>query len=331
MNLTSRRSVLTSAAATIATLPLLSDLAGNGSRAIAAEDPTAPSAPERFSSNTDLYTSGEFKEGTAWVRRFRCGGQPELGDNLKPSSMAVRSTAILAPHGGAIEAGTSELCLAIAGYSHKEGPSATMPAAVQGLVPRDYWMFEALISDNALHVTSTNCDDPAALAVCANNLYAVSLHGFNPKEDPKNTIPEQKQILIGGRDRRLMNNLAWAFDQHGLKLRADNPDLSVAVTIAAPNSRINGDDVQNFVNRTRTGAGAQLELSTELRRAMFGTFDGAENRRATAGTGNGVTTKNEAHFWNGFTNAVRDAIDVHELGLAKAAPPARIGAESVRP
>ncbi|MFI1153885.1 poly-gamma-glutamate hydrolase family protein [Streptomyces sp. NPDC020817] len=315
MNLTSRRSMLTSAAATIATLPLLNDLAGNGSTAVADEGTTASSVAERFSSNTDLYTSGDFKEGTDWTRRFRCSARPDFGDNLRSSSSAVRSTAILAPHGGGIEAGTSELCLAIAGYSHKEGPSATMPAPVSGLVQRDYWMFESLINDDALHVTSTHCDDPAALAVCANNLYAVSLHGFSPKEGPK------KQILIGGRDRRLMANLAWAFDKYGLVLRGDNADLSVQVTMATADSKINGDDPQNFVNRTRTGAGAQLEISTELRRAMFGTFDGGENRRATAGTGNGVTTKNEAHFWNGFTNAVREAIDVHELGLAKPAPP----------
>ncbi|MFF0216045.1 poly-gamma-glutamate hydrolase family protein [Streptomyces vinaceus] len=303
MNLTSRRSVLTSAAATIAALPLLNDLTGNGTAAVAAEGPTIPPR-EPLHSNTDLYSSTDFKEGTDWMRRFRCGGQPEFGENRRSPSTAVRSTAILAPHGGAIEAGTSELCLAIAGYSHKEGPAAAMPSAVPGLVQRDYWMFEALVSNKALHITSTLCDDPAALAVCTNNLYAVSLHGFSPEKGPKN------QILIGGRDRRLMENLAWAFDKHGLGPRSDNDDLSVTVTVTAADSELNGDDVRNFVNRTRTGAGAQLEISTELRRTMFATFDGAENRRATAGTG----------FWNGFTNAVREAIDVHELGLAKPAP-----------
>ncbi|MFD7084468.1 poly-gamma-glutamate hydrolase family protein [Streptomyces sp. NPDC059918] len=61
-----------------------------------------------------------------------------------------------------------------------------MPAAVPGLVQRDYWMmFEALINNDALHITFTDCDDPAALAVCAYNLHAVSLHGFSPAEDPK--------------------------------------------------------------------------------------------------------------------------------------------------
>ncbi|MYT19929.1 hypothetical protein GTW69_06435, partial [Streptomyces sp. SID7760] len=84
-----------------------------------------------------------------------------------------------------------------------------LPAAVPGTVQRDYWMFEALRDGGPQHVTATHCDDPAALAVCANNLYAVSVHGFSPDEGPA------KQILVGGRDQRLMHNLAWAFDKYG--------------------------------------------------------------------------------------------------------------------
>ncbi|MFE2147316.1 poly-gamma-glutamate hydrolase family protein [Streptomyces sp. NPDC059456] len=310
MDFTSRRSILTSMAAAAATLPLLNDMAGNGSTAVAADGSTASPVVEHFDSNTSLYSSSEFKEGTDWMRRFRCGARSEFSDHLKASSGPVRSTAVLAPHGGAIEAGTSELCLAIAGYSHKEDPGTTVPA-VSGLVQRDYWMFEALVSDDALHVTSAHCDDPAALAVADNNLYAVSLHGFQPKTGPA------KQILIGGRDRRLMATLAWAFDKYGLRLRTDDPALSVKVSLAGADSELNGDDPANFVNRTRTGAGAQLEISTELRRAMFGEFDGGEKRRRTAGTG----SKNEAHFWDGFTQAVREAIDWHELGRSKSLPP----------
>ncbi|MFG2291733.1 poly-gamma-glutamate hydrolase family protein [Streptomyces sp. NPDC048603] len=315
MDFTSRRKVLTSAAVAVATLPLFNDLAGNGSTAAAEDGSTTSPVMERFSSNTHLYTSDEVKEGEDWMRRFRCSTRSDFGDNLKTSSAAVRSTAILAPHGGAIEPGTTELCLAIAGYSHKESTGSTMPTALTGLVQRDYWMFESLTEDDTLHVTSTHCDDPAALAVCANNLYAVSVHGFRPKSGP------EKQILIGGRDRRLMANLAWAFDKHGLKPHPDDRDLSVTVTVAAADARLNGDDVQNIVNRTRTGAGAQLETSTALRQAMFGSLDSLEDRRNTAGTGKGTSTRNEAHFWNGFTNAVREAVDVHELGLAMSPPP----------
>jgi phage replication-related protein YjqB (UPF0714/DUF867 family) len=297
MKPTSRRTVLTSVAA-VAGLPLLADVTGSGATAAATPTATATgtAAAERFATNSVLYASDAFQEGVDWMRRFRCGARTELLDNASATSEAVRSTAVIAPHGGGIEAGTSELCLAIAG--------TTLPAPRAGVPQRDYWMFEALTSHDDLHVTSTHCDDPAALAVCGNNLYAVSLHGFRPETGPA------KQILIGGRDQRLMRNLARAFAEAGFTTETGDPDLAVKVVVAGVDSPLNGDDPANIVNRTRTGAGAQLEISTELRRAMFGEFDGAARRRQTAGVGTG----HQAHFWNGFVNAVREAVDRHELG-----------------
>ncbi|GGR24215.1 poly-gamma-glutamate hydrolase family protein [Streptomyces roseolus] len=298
MNLTSRRTLLTSVAAAAATLPLLGDLAGNGGTAVAA------TAADRFPTNTALYSSTEYQEGVHWMRRFRTHPQGLLLDNTSASSGAVRSTAVLAPHGGGIEAGTSELCLTLAGYARVG--AGTDPAADASVPQRDYWMFEGLASSGSLHVTSTHCDDPAALAVCGANLYAVSLHGFTPDAGTP-----AKQILIGGRDARLMRNLAAAFAGHGLTTGHSDPALDVTVTVAGVDSPLNGDDPDNIVNRTRTGAGAQLELSTELRRAMFGDFSGASGRRTTAGVG----SAHEARFWNGFIDAVREAVDRHERGL----------------
>ncbi|MFB7374697.1 poly-gamma-glutamate hydrolase family protein [Streptomyces sp. NPDC056222] len=296
MNTTSRRTILTSMAAAAAGLPLLNDLAGNGSTAAAATSAT------EFPSNTALYSSGTYQEGVHWMRRFRRGTPAELLDNASGTSEPVRSTAVIAPHGGGIEAGTSELCLAIAGYTLTG--AGTAPAAVPGVPQRDYWMFEGLASSSDLHVTSTHCDDPAALAVCGGNLFAVSLHGFAPETGPA------KQILIGGRDQRLMRNLASAFAAHGITTGNSDPRLDVQVVVAGVNSPLNGDDPANIVNRTSSGAGAQLEISTELRKAMFGTFGSAVDRRATAGKG----SADEAHFWNGFVDAVREAVDRHELG-----------------
>ncbi|MGW8777916.1 poly-gamma-glutamate hydrolase family protein [Streptomyces sp. NPDC055796] len=301
MNITSRRTVLTSVAAAAAALPLLNDLAGNGSTAAAA---TAAASGDRFASNSELYNSEAFQEGTHWMRRFRCTPRTELLDNTSPTSTPVRSTAVIAPHGGGIEAGTSELCLALAGYQ-PAGAGDTLPTALSGVPQRDYWMFEALASSGELHVTSTHCDDPAALAVCGNNLYAVSLHGFTPKAGQP-----AKQILIGGRDQRLMRNLASAFEKYGFTPSAATPELAVTVTLSGVDAALDGDDPANIVNRTRTGAGAQLELSTALREAMFGAFGSAADRRRTAGVGEG----NQAHFWNGFLGAVREAVDRHELG-----------------
>lgn len=303
-----RRTLLTSVAAAAAGLPLIGDLAGNAPAAAAATT-TEPA------SNAVLYSKAEYQEGVHWMRRFRTHPRPELADNLRHSTAPVRSTAVLAPHGGGIEAGTSELCLAIAGYALlAEDEAGAVPpeqTTVPGVPQRDYWMFEGLASSSELHVTSTNCDDPAALAVCTRNLYAVSLHGFAPKPDSPESAVSDKQIVIGGRDQRLMRNLEASFAAHGLTAQQADPARKVVVTVAGPNSALNGDDPANIVNRTATGAGAQLEISTALRRAMFGDFSGAPARRRTAGSGT-----EPAHFWNAFVGAVREAVDRHERGLA---------------
>ncbi|WP_432250748.1 poly-gamma-glutamate hydrolase family protein [Streptomyces sanyensis] len=299
-------------AAAAATLPLLNDLAGNGGTAAAVE-------VTEFASNAALYSSGDYAEGVNWMRRFRCGSPAPLNDYARhPAASApldvltsapVRSTAIIAPHGGGLEAGTTELCLTLAGYDRAEPGAEPQPdTQTPGVVQRDYWMFETLTASlpapaKPLHVTSTHCDDPAALAVCGNNLYAVSLHGYKPDDNPL-----AKRILIGGRDQRLIRNLAWAFD-HGL-----DSSLGVEVVIAGADSKLNGDDPANIVNRTRTGAGAQLETSTELRRAMFGTFGSGSGRRSTAGMASS-TAPDAPAYWNGFVNAVREAVDRHERGL----------------
>ncbi|MEU8590412.1 poly-gamma-glutamate hydrolase family protein [Streptomyces sp. NPDC048664] len=298
MKNTSRRTVLTSVAAVAASLPTLNAVVGSGA--------TPAAAADTYKSNTDLYTRTAAKEGTDWMRRFRIGAPLQITDNARSTSSPVTSTAVLAPHGGGIEAGTSELCMAVAGYTPFDANTDAASAALPGEPQRDFWMFEALANSSAQHVTATHCDDPAALAACANNLYAISLHGFDDT-----TV---KKIIIGGRDERLKRNLLAAFTKYGLTSSTTNPDWSVAVALAGSDDPINGDDPTNIINRTRTGAGAQLELSTALRQAMFGDFSSAPKRRTTAG----VTSSDNPsadHFWNGFVNAVREAIKNHELGL----------------
>ncbi|MDF3140358.1 MULTISPECIES: poly-gamma-glutamate hydrolase family protein [unclassified Streptomyces] len=298
MNKTSRRTVLASVAAVAAGLPTLNAVMGSGA--------TPAAAADQYGSNTELYTRTAAKEGTDWMRRFRIGAPVQVTDNARSTSSPISSTAVIAPHGGGIEAGTSELCMAIAGYTPFDVNTDPASAAVPGEPQRDYWMFEALANSAAQHVTSTHCDDPAALAVCAGSLYAVALHGFDDTAT--------KKIIIGGRDERLKRNLLAAFTKYGLTSPTTNADWDVAVVLAGATDPINGDDPANIVNRTRTGAGAQLELSTALRKAMFGDFSGAAKRRTTAGVPSGDSPYAD-HFWNGFVSAVLEAIKNHELGL----------------
>ena len=196
---------------------------------------------------------------------------------------AVPRTAILAPHGGGIETGTSELCLAIAGYHPADLAPTDGPL-------HDYWMFEGLLStgNTRLHVTSTNCDDTVARAIAGGSLNAIGLHGCKPEQAD---LPAGTQaVLVGGRNTAFKSLLLTRLNAAGVQAI----DAS-----SVPN--LNGDEPANIANRTRLAAGAQLELTTPLRQAMFGTNARADRKHTTL-----------ALFWT-FTTATRAAVT--DLGV----------------
>ena len=66
-----------------------------------------------FNFNSELYADANLAEGVDYARRHR---RHERFDDTLVRTDDVPKTTILAPHGGGIEPGTSELCLAVAGY-----------------------------------------------------------------------------------------------------------------------------------------------------------------------------------------------------------------------
>ncbi|MDR7275270.1 poly-gamma-glutamate hydrolase family protein [Catenuloplanes atrovinosus] len=202
-------------------------------------------AADRYPSNSALYAALASVEHVEWTRRFRRHATAHGGTQPFPD------TTILAVHGGGIEPGTSELCIAIAGYR----PSDEAPLTGRLY---DHWLFEGLRSSgNAdLHVTSTNCDDPVALSLAGGARRTVSLHGCSTAEAglPDGTAA----VLVGGRDQALKTRLRNRYEAAGIQ-HVD------AATVPA----LSGTDPANIANRTLTGAGTQLELTTDLRAAMF--------------------------------------------------------------
>lgn len=77
-----------------------------------------------FNFNSELYADPNLAEGVDYARRHRCH---ERFDDALARTNDVPKTTILAPHGGGIEPGTSELCLAVAGYHPANLPQ--IPAA----------------------------------------------------------------------------------------------------------------------------------------------------------------------------------------------------------
>jgi phage replication-related protein YjqB (UPF0714/DUF867 family) len=213
-------------------------------------------------------------EGVDYGRRYR---RHAAFDDSPGETPPLPGTLILAPHGGGIEPGTSELCLAVAGYH-----PATMVAAEPAY---DFWMFEGLrpAGNSELHVTSIHCDDPVAEPLCAGARVALSLHGCTPAQ--AGLSAGTAAVLVGGRDGDLHDRLLSAYAAAGFTAidAAGRPDLG-------------GTDPRNIVNRTFHLRGAQLELTTPLREAMFEVFTAAQRKHTTT-----------AVFWQ-FVAATRQTL-----------------------
>ena len=168
-----------------------------------------------YATNSELYADPKLTEGIDWARRFR---RHERFDDSPARTDEETRTVILAPHGGGIERGTSELCLAVAGY-HPANLPITPPAGVT----YDYWMFEGIreTGNAALHVTSTGCDDLVAVSLCAGALGGLSLHGFKPENLDPPRSPNEQVVFVGGCDDPLRDLLLEALDDVGLPVEAE--------------------------------------------------------------------------------------------------------------
>ena len=137
---------------------------------------------------------------------------------------------VMAPHGGGIEPGSSEVARSVARGRHS------------------FYHFEGLKERNnaRLHITSTRFDEPAAQALAAASWKVITIHGCSDGN---------ADILLGGRD------LAWraictrVLEQQGFSV-AEHPVFL-------------GLQEENLCNRGRAGMGLQIELSYALRRRLF--------------------------------------------------------------
>jgi phage replication-related protein YjqB (UPF0714/DUF867 family) len=135
---------------------------------------------------------------------------------------------VLAPHGGSIEIGTSELATLIAG---EEYSLFTFDGMKQRGRNRD------------LHITSHNFDHPECVALASRHSVVLGVHGCKG---------ESPQIYLGGLDTELTSVLST-----GLK-RAGFP-------VTAEGHKYPGKNPLNICNRSARARGAQLELTSHLR------------------------------------------------------------------
>jgi phage replication-related protein YjqB (UPF0714/DUF867 family) len=137
-------------------------------------------------------------------------------------------TAIIAPHGGKIEPGTSQIAIAIAGDA------------------LSLYCFEGCKAANNsnLHITSTNFDEPRAIQIVSNCDYVLAIHGC---------AGDEGTIYLGGRDKILR-------DAIGEVLRSAGFNIGVHT-----NPALQGISPHNICNRGRRNCGVQLEVSRNLR------------------------------------------------------------------
>jgi phage replication-related protein YjqB (UPF0714/DUF867 family) len=160
---------------------------------------------------------------------------------------AGSTVAILAPHGGGIEDGTSEIATAIAAAEHNL-------YLLEGCRPAYNY--------RTLHLTSHRFDEPQCLALISGCERVVTVHGCDG-EDPV--------VLIGGLDKVLAASVAESLSRAG-------------ILAATAGHRFPATNADNVCNRGATGRGVQIEVPHRLRRGEPVAIVAAAVRSALAQT-----------------------------------------------
>ena len=149
---------------------------------------------------------------------------------------------IAAPHGGGIEAGTSEIAKSIAGEDLA------------------HYVFEGIKSSGnaTLHITSTRFDEPQGIALMRESSIVLAVHGEESDEET---------VYVGGLHTAAISALRDKLVQAGYSVQEHTDPM------------LQGTDPRNICNIGQAGAGVQIELPRGLRKTFFEslTRDGRKN------------------------------------------------------
>ena len=138
------------------------------------------------------------------------------------------SILVMAPHGGKIEPGTSEIADAIAANKYA------------------FYSFEGIKSDGngILHIPSSLFDEPIAEEAARKAELVVTIHGHLDRKD--------EFVMVGGLDDNLKATIEYELKIAGFQVRKPPRELS-------------GRGARNICNRGAKGKGVQFEISRKLR------------------------------------------------------------------
>jgi phage replication-related protein YjqB (UPF0714/DUF867 family) len=197
---------------------------------------------------------------------------------------------VMAPHGGGIEVGTTELALATAGFTSNFNRH---PATTDTY---DYFIFNGKKpgdQNGSLHVTASNYDDFVANELVQNSVISLAFHGCTDEQAKPNTTEEYKACLIGGLDIAFMTMLEYQLYDAGFNALISDQEM------------LNGDLPDNIINKNKRRAGVQFELTNSFRQSLYDTFKTPLGRR---------TTTND-NFWL-FVNTIRESIEDYKAQLS---------------
>jgi phage replication-related protein YjqB (UPF0714/DUF867 family) len=148
---------------------------------------------------------------------------------------------VLAPHGGNIEPGSSEIADACAAEEHSL-------YAFEGLKPRGNWR---------LHIASIKFDEPTCRQLLRQSSTAIVIHGCRQPDD---------RVYLGGLDAALAERIGRFLQDAGFSTGSKDG--------------IQGRSPRNICNLCGNGRGVQLEVPFALRCRMFAHLK-ADGRRQT--------------------------------------------------
>ena len=138
------------------------------------------------------------------------------------------SVALIAPHAGKIEPGTSQICKSVAGDN------------------LTYYLFEGCKPSNNrdLHITSSRFDEPLAIKTAESAKFVVTFHGQSGND---------LFVNVGGLADSLRDSISAELTAAGF------------VATSQTNQMLQGRDSANICNRGSEKKGLQLEVSRGLR------------------------------------------------------------------
>ncbi len=144
----------------------------------------------------------------------------------------ITDAVIIAPHGGKIEPGATEIAKAIAGEDHGF-------YSLEGLKPGN---------NHILSIPSEKFDEPRALEMVEKANRVIAIHGFFYGGD--------QDIQLGGLDADLKQKIKANLEREGFKPQESG-------------STLEAENPHNICNRGQTGKGVQIGIYWGLRKRLF--------------------------------------------------------------